>query len=92
MKQTYKCLLREYLTRCFQETRKEYGFTQEVFSEKLMMDIRSYASLEHGEHMCCTLTLIIYLCFFCKNPESVIQDFRTILQNYTYKGRKKPIS
>ena len=46
-----------------------------------MMDTRSYADLEHGKSLCCTLTFIIYLCFFCENVDALIQDLRAIIRN-----------
>lgn len=64
------------------------GFTQEDFSRKLMMDTRSYAALEHGENLCCTLTFILFLCFHCKNPEKLIRDMKSILQEF----QNRPIS
>ncbi|MBE6966784.1 MAG: hypothetical protein E7441_12235 [Ruminococcaceae bacterium] len=90
MKSLYKCVLKEYLTECFTNTRRESGLTQQAFSEKLMMDIRSYASLEHGENLCCTLTFILFLCFYCKDPETMIRDLRCILAKY--RNEEKPVS
>ena len=90
MKSDYKCALRQYMTECFQKTRREAGMTQEAFSEKLMMDIRSYASLEHGDHLCCTLTFIIYLCFHCADPEGMIRDLRRILMKFI--NEERPVS
>lgn len=40
------------------------------------MDARSYAVLEHGKNLCCTLIFIIYLVFFCKDIDAPIQDLR----------------
>lgn len=88
MKNLYKCAIRNYLTDCFLKTRREKGFTQEDFSRKLMMDTRSYAALEHGENLCCTLTFILFLCFHCKNPEKLIRDMKSILQEF----QNRPIS
>ena len=69
MKHICKCALRSYMTRCLTDARKQSHLTQARFSEKLMMDTRSYADLEHGKSLCCTLTFIIYL----------IQDLRKII-------------
>ena len=79
MKNICKCALRTYLTDCLSNTRKREKLTQAKFSEKLMMDTRSYASLEHGKSLCCTLTFIIYLCFFCKDVDSLVLDLRHII-------------
>lgn len=64
MKYICKCGLRSYLTRCLTDARKQAHLTQSRFLEKLMMDTRSYANLEHGKRLCCTLMFIIYLVFF----------------------------
>lgn len=74
-----RCALRDYLTDRLAKARKQEKLTQAKFSEKLMMDTRSYASLEHGESLCCTLTFIIYLCFFCRDTDGLIQDLRKII-------------
>ena len=79
MKNICKCALRDYMTDCLSKTRKSEKLTQAKFSEKLMMDTRSYASLEHGESLCCTLTFIIFLCFHCKGVDGLIDDLRKIL-------------
>lgn len=79
MKQLCKCELRDYMTDILFKVRKREKLTQAKFSEKLMMDVRSYASLEHGESLCCTLTFMIYLCFFCKDVDALIRDLRSIL-------------
>ena len=79
MKQLCKCELKDYMTTILFKARKREKLTKAKFSEKLMMDVRSYASLEHGESLCCTLTFIIYLCFFCKDVDVLVQDLRNIL-------------
>ena len=79
MKKSCKCALRDYLTKCLVDTRKREKLTQARFSEKLMMDTRSYSSLEHGESLCCTLTFILYLCFFCTDVDVLISDLREIV-------------
>lgn len=79
MKNSCKCALRDYMTNCLAMTRKSEKLTQAKFSENLMMDTRSYVSLEHGKSLCCTLTFIIYLCFFCKDVDALLQDLREII-------------
>lgn len=87
MKNYCKCALRSYMTRCLTDARKQARLTQASFSERLMMDTRSYADLEHGKSLCCTLTFIIYLCFFCKDVDALIQDLRQIILN-SYKDER----
>lgn len=79
MKDICKCALRSYLTKRLAQARLDAHLTQDEFAEKLMMDTRSYASLEHGDSLCCTLTFIIYLVFFCDNVEALVRDLREIM-------------
>ena len=79
MKHICKCALRSYMTRCLTDARKQSHLTQARFSEKLMMDTRSYANLKHGKSLCCTLTFIIYLVFFCKEVDALIQEKKSML-------------
>ncbi len=81
MKRTCKSALRSCMTRRLTDARKQSHLTQAKFSEKLMMDTRSYADLEHGKSLCCTLTFIIYLVFICKDVDAFIQDLREIILN-----------
>lgn len=79
VKNICKCALRNYLSKSFAQARKDAHLTQAKFSEYFMMDTRSYADLEHAHSLCCTLTFIIYLCFFCKDVNALIQDLRNII-------------
>ena len=79
MKNFCKCALRDYMTDRLLKTRKSEKLTQAKFSEKLMMDTRSYVALEHGESLCCTLTFIIYLCIYCKDVDRFVHDLREII-------------
>ena len=92
MKTTCRCALRDYLTNRLIESRKNNGLTQAKFSEILMIDTRSYAALEHGESLCCTLTFIIYICFICEDVNKLVDDLRNILiktQNTTKETLQK---
>lgn len=79
MKNTFRCVLREYMADRLFRARREMDLTQAKFAELVMMDTRSYVSLEHGENLCCTLTFIVYLVFLCKDPEGLIKDLRKVL-------------
>lgn len=79
MKHACKCALRDYMANRLLATRKDKRLTQAKFSEDLMIDTRSYVSLEHGENLCCTLTFIIYLCFCCNDVNRLIDDLRQII-------------
>ncbi len=76
MKNSCKCTLRDYLTRCITNDCKPEKLAQTDFHEKLLMDMRSR---EHGKGLCCTLRFIIYLCFFCSDVNKLIADLREII-------------
>lgn len=79
MKESCKRALRDYMTSRFAQARKNSGLTQARFSEKLMMDTRSYVALEHGDSLCCTLTFMLYLCFLCEDVDGLVDDLRNII-------------
>lgn len=79
MRHACKCALRDYMANHLLATRKDKQLTQAKFSEDLMIDTRSYIYLEHGKNLCCTLTFIIYLCFYCKDVNRLIDDLRQII-------------
>lgn len=79
MKQLCKYALRSYMSSRLAQARKNAGLSQAAFSTKLMMDIRSYAEIEHGKSFCSTLTFILYLVFVCKDVDGLISDLRQII-------------
>lgn len=81
MKSFCKCRLKEYLAECLAYTRKSQKLTQEEFSEMLMIDTRSYASLEHAESLCCTLTFIMFICYFCNDVDKLVYDLRSLIED-----------
>lgn len=79
MKNVFKRALIDYMSDCLASTRKEKQLTQAEFSERLMIDTRTYGSLERGESLCGTMTLIIFLCLVCDDPNVLIGELREVL-------------
>ena len=79
MKNTCKCALRTYMSQRLAETRREQKLSQAKFSERLMVDALSYADLEHGECLCCTLTFVLFLLFCCKDRDALLLDMKVII-------------
>ena len=75
MKNTCKCALRTYMSQRLAETRREQKLSQAKFSERLMVDARSYADLEHGG----TLTFVLFLLFCCKDRDALLLDMKVII-------------
>lgn len=79
-----RCEIRKCLAECMLNTRKELSLSQMEFAEKLNMDRRSYLELEHGNSLCCTITLLIYLVYYCKDPIELLRSCRGIFEKYKY--------
>lgn len=78
------CELRRFFSDTMLFTRDELNLTQMEFAEELGIDRRSYIDIEHSKSFCCALTLLIYLCYFCKDPMVVINKCREIFDKYFY--------
>lgn len=79
MKNTCKCELRHYMSKCLAQACREEKLSQAKFSERLMIDARSYADLEHGECLCCTLTFVLFLLFCCKDRDAILGDMKALI-------------
>lgn len=76
MKETCKCILRDFMMARLSKVRFEREMTQARFAEILMMDTRSYAAIEKGEYGCCALTLVLYLLLCCDDIPGFFEDLR----------------
>ena len=76
------CELRSFFSDHLLLTRDELNLTQTEFADELGMDRRSYIDIEHRKSLCCALTLLLYLCYFCKDPMAVIAECQQILDKY----------
>ena len=81
MKNSCKCALRDYISHCLAQTRQAGQYSQEKFSELHMMNPRSYADPEHGQFLCCTLTFVLFLVFYCEDANVILQDMKRIILN-----------
>jgi len=76
MKTACKCALQTYLIERLSKVRFDNQMTQAQFAEILLIDPRSYAAIEKGEHGCCALTLMLFLVFCCEDAQSFVDGFR----------------
>lgn len=90
MKNTCKCALRDYMSKCLVSTRHAERLSQAKFSELLMMDPRSYVDLEHGEFLCCTLTFVLFLVFHCDDATKLLQEMKQIILDACKGGYPPP--
>ncbi|MBR5782915.1 MAG: hypothetical protein IKY33_01670 [Clostridia bacterium] len=78
MRKTYEAVLKKYLHDKIVTDRKNHNLIQEKMAELLLMDLRSYADIEHGKHMCGTLTFTIYLLEFCDDPKQMLNEIEQL--------------
>lgn len=76
------CELRSSISKHFLRTRDFLDISQMEFASELNIDRRSYIDIEHSENLCCTMTLLIYLCYFCKDPAALLSDCKDIFDKY----------
>ena len=57
-------------------TRYQVELTQEQMAAILMMDVRSYVELDHGNSGCSALTLCLFLVFVCEKPGEFLDKFK----------------
>lgn len=80
-----RCELRDCLSNCMLKTRNELNLSQMEFAEGLCMDRRSYVDLEHGKNLCCSMTLLLFLVYYCKDPMGLLDQCKKIFDKHGYK-------
>ena len=81
MKNLYKQALIETVQASFKETRKEILHISQVeMSEKLLLSCRSYIELERGRSLCNSLSLVLYLIYYCPDPEAFLDDAKKAIE------------
>ena len=72
--------LRSFMSADLFHTRKSMGLSQANMAEKLSIDLRSYADLEHGKNLCCTRVFIFYLLRCKKDQKKFLLEIEAILR------------
>ena len=81
MRKLYTQKLRSQFQKHILLDRDRLGISQEEMAARLAMGPRSYISLEHGQSCCGGVTLLIYLLFICKDPESFLEEMRNVIED-----------
>ena len=76
------CALRSFFAERFLLIRDSLGLTQMEFALDLGIDRRSYLDIEHRKNLCCAVTLLAYLCYFCDDPLDILNECRRILDKH----------
>ena len=75
MKNPYKEALIKIIKKYLKKTRKDvFRLSQDEMSEKLLVSCRSYIEIEHGNSLCNSLFLIIFLIYYCPDPMGFLED------------------
>ena len=82
MKQECKDEVKNCLKQQLALERKRQKASQTAFARALGIDVRSYIALEHGDSLCGTMTLIVFLTTMCPDPLAVLGDLKSIIERY----------
>ena len=80
MKEAYRSELKRILCKWFGSTRITCNLTQAEMAEELLIDVRSYADIDRGISLCGTLTLVLFLIYFCPEPSYVLREIRSAFE------------
>ncbi|MGI5825682.1 MAG: hypothetical protein ACOX7J_08985 [Bacillota bacterium] len=47
----------------------------------LVMDTRSYIELDHGNNMCGTLTLVLFMLYCCQDPMILLNEIQDMFED-----------
>lgn len=81
MRKKYQQILKKFFRSKLLLKRGELNLTQEQISEKLQISLRNYSNLESGKSSCSTLTLILFLIFYCPDVNGFISELKSIFES-----------
>ena len=71
------CEFQRCLSSKIEEACREHSDIYQDKMKYLLDTVREYGAI--GNCNCCTLEFIIYICFFCKDANGLVNDLRNIL-------------
>ena len=74
------CELRDFFAKRLLLIRDELDLMRMEFALDLGIDRYSCHDLENRKFLCCALTLLVYLCFFCADPLAVLRECKNIIK------------
>lgn len=84
MRRQCEAILKEYFRTNLIHTREKAGLTQESMAHQLLMNVRSYCSLENGTSCCGAVTLSIYLIFICEDSQKFLDELHQGMEAVIY--------
>lgn len=79
MKMTRECELRDYLTARIAKACKKNLCEESGYLKLLVKDIGVKGGRKQDRCFCCTLSFIIYICFFCSDVNALIEELRSVI-------------
>ena len=80
MRALYRNALKRVLHDEIIKTRDAMGLTQSQMAELLMMDVRSYVEIDHGNSTFGTLSLVLFLLHCCNDPMALLRRISFALE------------
>ena len=80
MRALYRNALKRVLHDEIIKTRDAMGLTQSQMAELLMMDVRSYVEIDHGNSTFGTLSLVLFLLRCCNDPMALLRGISLALE------------
>ena len=81
MKEVYRSELKKILCSWIGITRISMNYSQEMMAEALLIDVRSYSDIDRGVSLCSTLTLMLFLVYYCPEPTALLGEIRTVFED-----------
>ena len=81
MKEVYRSELKRILCSWIGITRISMNYSQETMAEALLIDVRSYSDIDRGVSLCSTLTLMLFLVYYCPEPTVLLGEIRTLFED-----------
>ena len=60
------------------------NLSQMEFAAELHIDRRSYLDIEHRKNLCCTLALLFFLIYHCKDVQGFVDSCKPIFDKYFF--------
>lgn len=73
--------LKKIVSLYFGVTRDTLKISQNKMAENLLISERSYVELEHGHNLCNSVSLLIYLIYYCSDVSAFLTDVKSAFEN-----------
>ena len=86
MRDEYNQILKSVFYENLISVRNENNYTQAYMADLLMMDLRSYVELDHGNNSCSALTFALFLIYCCAEPVTFLNILKIEFETYAKRG------